>query len=536
MIRDASTGGADQDRATFGGMIHPLRSAIAALLLVPAVLAAQLPMITVPSGLLRIDVNGAFYPSNDFRDNGRTRPLGSMLDGTDNGMVSSLQRSLSQIAGESVTGLSLGGISAVAAREHGVGEIGLALGATRRITVFGTIPIVYVRNRVTLAFDSSTSRVGINPANTILGTSAGQQQATNFFTQFDAALASLSTKIQDGDYASDPATLTLAQQTLTRASSLRGSLFSLLSDPIHASAVLPVSGDPAATQLLGAITTLESTLSNQLGVADLNTVPALPSATLTSGDLGSVLGSQGGFGFSTLNSLPHYGIGDVTAGVAVQLVDRSAHSNASHQAAWIRVAARFPTGTVADESVLLAQPTGSKSPAGMVDGIVELGARHLGLRATATYQHELAANYVERVTAPDAPLVPASFLAAVTVRPGDSMAITAQPFFRFAPHLAFAGVVQFWRRGGSSSSYFSGQAPIPGVSASVLDMGSSANALVIGVGLAYSHDGVGRDGHVGSPVEAGWSIERTIASGTGILPVALTSRVYLRIYRPLLKR
>ncbi|HEY3935494.1 MAG TPA: hypothetical protein VGL65_12850 [Gemmatimonadales bacterium] len=516
-------------------MIRPLRSAAAVFALLPAALAAQLPMITVPAGALRIDATGAFYPSNDIWDNGGTRPFGSLLNAANNGMVTSLERGLSQAIGQPVTGLTLGGISAIADRAHGVGDIGLALGVTKRITIFGTVPIVYVRTQVSMTYTPAAGRLGFNPASTLLGTAQGRDQTTTFFSDFDAALAALSDRIQQGAYTGDPASLTLAQQTLSSGTAMRGSLFSLLADQTHASAVLPVSTDPAAVQLIGTITTLQSTLANRLGVADFTSLPALPASPLTSDDFGTLLGSPGGFGVTLPNSILHFGLGDMTTGVAIQLRDRPAASGAGHQAAWLRLTARLPTATVADQSVLLEQPTGSKSPAVTADAIVEVAKSHLGLRAEATYQHQFAASEVERVASPDAPLVPASFLAAITTQPGDSIAITARPFFRFAPHLALAGVLQYWRLTASNTSYLAGQAPIPGVDASVLDIGSAANAVVVGIGLSYSHDGVGRDGHTGSPVEAGWSIERTIASGAGIFPAALTTRVYLRIYRPLLR-
>jgi hypothetical protein len=80
-----------------------------------------------------------------------------------------------------------------------------------------------------------------------------------------------------------------------------------------------------------------------------------------------------------------------------------------------------------------------------------------------------------------------------------------------------------------------GQAPIAGVDPTQLDIGSGANAVVVGIGLSYVYTGVSRDGTTGLPVEAGWSIERTVTSGRGIFPDAMTSRVSLRIYRPLVK-
>jgi hypothetical protein len=145
----------------------------------------------------------------------------------------------------------------------------------------------------------------------------------------------------------------------------------------------------------------------------------------------------------------------------------------------------------------------------------------------------LAATAPQRIGAPDQVLVPPSLLAAVHSQPGDSFAVTARPFLQFAPHFSIAALAQYWRRGASRSSYANGQAPIAGVDPAQLDVGSAANAVVIGIGLSYVYSGPGRDGATGLPVEAGWSIERTVSSGRGIFPDAMTTRVSLRIYRPI---
>ena len=131
--------------------------------------------------------------------------------------------------------------------------------------------------------------------------------------------------------------------------------------------------------------------------------------------------------------------------------------------------------------------------------------------------------------------MPPSFLAATRSQPGDSLAVTARPFFALAPHLAVAGILQYWRKGTNSTKYIAGQALVPGADPAELDLGGGADALVAGIGLSYVHDGRRRDGTSGLPVEAAWSIERTVASGSGIFPVTLTSRMSLRIYRPFLK-
>lgn len=517
----------------FPVMLRRLAPAAALLVLVVVPLRAQLGLITIPRGSLRVDLSGAFYPNEEVWVDGAKRPLGSFVDGTANPTIAALQGSLAALLGQSVSGLSLGGITAIAAREHGIGDIGLAFGLTSRITIFGTIPIVYTRSRIKATLDGSTSRVGINPANAKLGTATGPGQASTFFSEFDIALDTLKFRVQHTFYSGT--TAALAQQTLTSATAMRNALNTLLVDPLYASAVLPTASDPYTTQLLANITALQATMSGPLTLPQFDVVPEFPAATLTSSDLDRLLNEPTALGLSSPNNLPHYGIGDMSAGIAVELLRRGAPETGTWTSAWLRATGRFPNATAPDPSILLDQGTGAKRKALQLDGIIELGRRSAGLRAEVAYLHQFPGNTLTRPTSPDELLVPPSFLSAVTTHPGDSIAITARPWLSFAPHLALSGMVQYWRRGASSTAYLIGQVPLPNVDPASLDVGSAANAIVVGLGLSYFHDGRARDGTVSMPVEAGWSIERTITSGAGILPVTLTSRVYLRIYRPLLK-
>ncbi|MGH7583579.1 MAG: hypothetical protein ACREL5_10165 [Gemmatimonadales bacterium] len=497
-------------------------------------LAAQLPLITVPRGALRIDFSGSLNPSDHYWSNGDKLPLGAQFDGSDNAMIRGLDASLGTVLGEPVSGLTLGGITALAAQSRGIGDIGLALGLTSRITIFGTVPILFLRSRVSLAFDPAASRVGLNPANMAdgIGTTAGRDLASTFFTKFDEALDSLNTRIVRGDYDADPTTLALAQQTYNRATAVRKSLYSLVADPSTASAVLPTSGDAYGMQLLDQITSLQNTFANQLGVTGFSAPLPLPSAPLTSDNFAALLASPGGFATAP-NPESRYTLGDMSAGVAVEVFRHGTSDSASWRALWIRATATFPTGAAADPAFLLDQAAGSRHPSGQVDVIGDARRGHLGARLDLTYRHEWPWSELRRLGAPDEALVPAAVTAAVRPQPGDSIAFTAQPYFAFAPHLALAGTIQYWRRAMSHSTYLSGQAPITATSPDVLDVGSAANALLLGIGISYSNSAPNRDGSPSLPVEAGWSVERTISSGSGIFPVALTTRMYLKVYRSL---
>ena len=269
-------------------MLCRLAPAAALLVLATTPLGAQLGLITVPHGSFRVDLSGGFYPNDQVWVNGAKRELGTFVDGNVNPTVRALQQRLSSLTGQSVTGLSVGGITAIASREHGIGDIGFAFGLSPRITIFGTVPIVYTRSRIKTTFDGTSSRVGINPANTKLGTSAGRNAAITFFGQFDVALDTLKRRVQGAYYTGTNATL--AQQTLSSAITMRAALNALLLDPLYASAVLPIASDPTTIQLLAKITTLQATLNGTLALpTSFTSAPDFPSATLSSDDFNNLL-------------------------------------------------------------------------------------------------------------------------------------------------------------------------------------------------------------------------------------------------------
>ena len=514
-------------------MLRRLAPAVTLLLLTALPLRAQLGLITVPRGSFRVDISGGFFPNDQFWNRGARIPLGKVLDGARSPAIAALQSSLGALLGQAVSGLTLGGITAIASREHGVADIGFAYGLTPRITIFGNVPVTYTRSRITPTFDGTTSRVGINPANPKLGTSSGR--TILFFSQFTTALDTLRQRVQRSYYTGT--TANLAQQTLTDATTMRAALNALLLDPISASSVLPTASDPYTVQLLAKIAALEATLSGSLALpTPLTGGPDFPTATLSSADFNNLLEEPTALGLSSPNNLPGWGIGDMSAGLAIALVHHGAATGGASTSAWLRATAQFPNATAANPAILLDQGTGVRGKSFQLDGIFERSARVLGVRVEATFQHHLPTNLLTRPTTPDNVLVPPGFLAAVTTRLGDSSAVTARPWLAFAPHLALSAVFQYWRRGASSTTYLTGQAPIANVEPTALDVGSAATAFVVGVGFSYFHDGRSRRGAVSLPLEAGWSIERTVSSSDGIMPDNLTTRVYLRIYRPLIRQ
>ncbi|MEP6590139.1 MAG: hypothetical protein ABJC19_03055 [Gemmatimonadota bacterium] len=507
-----------------------------------APLPAQLPLLTAPRGTMRIEFGGSFHPTTTVWRDGAKQDLGEVLTlpaltASSTPLLADLEARLGQLLGRPATATRLGGLTTTAELQRGVGTIGLALGITRRITIFGTVPIVSVRSQHAIGYNPDGSTVGANPADPTLGSAAGRVQTAAFFDSFDAALATLAQRYTRGDYTSDPTKQALAQQTLTNAPLLRNSLYALLSDSATASAVLPTGSSADGSALLGQIGAVRNTLTNDLGISSFTGAPALPTVPLDSAGFTALLSSPTGFDLAAPEDRPLVGIGDIEGGVTAELLQRGHPGEASWLGLWVQGLGRFRTGQLPRANYLFDQGTGDRQLDAEVAAIVELGRHRLGLRAEGRYTMQLASDRFARVAPRDQLLVPTTRRAAVHSNPGDILQVTAQPFFRLAPRLAFTGLVSYWRRGADVSSYVAGQTAVgpSGVNAEVLDPGSAADALLVGVGFSYSHDGVHRDGIRRMPVEAGFSIERTVRSGRGLVPASLTSRLVFRVYKALIK-
>ncbi len=514
-----------------------IRTLLPALLLATplASLVGQLPLLTAPAGTLRIELGGGFFPTDAVRVDGARMLLDSRLSGpltaTTTPLLGRVAADLATVLGRPANALSLGALTAVAEQQRGVATLGLGVGITRRLTFSAVVPIVSTRTQLLLRPDVAGATVGLNPADPSLGTANGIAQTGSFFTAFDAALTTLTTRIAEGSYA-DPAQRQLAEQTLARGTALRDGLQAILVDPIHAAAVLPTAASSDGVALLGLLTTLDGTLGS-LGSTPIGTTPALPTAVLTESDFTALLRAPTGFGITAPEDIPPVGIGDVELALTAELLRRGAPGDARWLGVWARGGARLSTGTAPRAEFLLDQGSGDGQPDVEFGGTIELGRHRFGLRADAVMTVQLSGTASERPGNRDQLLRPARGTALFARNPGDLLAVTAQPFFRLAPHLAITGLVQHQRRGADRLTWADPTLTIDGLDLGALTAGTAANATRVGVGLSYVHDGLSREGILRMPVEAGLSIERTVGSSAGVVATPLTTRIVFRVYKAL---
>lgn len=499
---------------------------LAAPLAAPETASAQLAPVGVPPGVLRIEVDGNFDSwDKRFRD-GTREPLATAF--ATSALGSDLLPALApydtlirRITGLGDYRLNLGALAGDAHGDVSNATVGLAVGVTRAVTVFGRLPLMRVRMQTTLAVGPG-GNAGLNP-----GTTA---QAP-FFDQFAGALTTLEGQIASGAYDGDPAQRALAEATLADGAELFQDLFTLLGDPATASIFVPTGSSDAGSALNGRVAELQSTLETSLGVGGFAALPSLPAAPAAAEDVAGFIGDPfGPVGVQPGDAEVTYR-GDAEAGLALTVADRwdrGARRGGFRAAAEGLV--RFPTGNRARNDRLLAVGTGDGQTDVEVRGTVDLGAGTLGLRLEAGYNRQLAGDVLEAVAPPSQPFAGSDLVTSVRLDPGDVTTFAVRPFWRVARTFAIIGSIERWSRGEDEVEYSAPENAIAGVDPAVLAQGTDASATVLSIGVTYANPGSLRPGGTGLPVDAGWTYERVVGASGGIVPDVHRIRGRLRLY------
>jgi hypothetical protein len=156
----------------------------------PSVARAQLAPIGVPAGVVRFEVDGALDSwDKRFRDGDQesyAADLSGPLDSDLLPILAPYDAIVQRVTGLDGVRLNLGALTTDAQADVGTAVLGLTLGVTRSIAVFGRLPLGRARVQTDLGLDAAGANAGLNP-----GTTAQDP----FFAQFDAALSALEAQI-----------------------------------------------------------------------------------------------------------------------------------------------------------------------------------------------------------------------------------------------------------------------------------------------------------------------------------------------------
>lgn len=506
--------------------------------MIPSLLHAQLPPLGIPKGMLRVEVLGQFGSADARFNDGTRESLGADFSSPALGPASlpfldEPSRRLGVLIGSTGYQLNLGASEGFANQTRSLGTLGLGIGLTDRITIFGRLPIVYATSRRSATIETGTGDAGINPADPVLGSPAGRGAAEGFFNEFDTGLLDLQANLAGGTYDADPALRALAEQTLAEGLAFKDSLQAVVLDAGTASPFLPVTASAAGTTLTGRVSSLQQTLSGSLGVTSFSS--ALPLPTATDGDYESIAAlaqdPAGAYQYTAFSSEKRVGLGDVEVGAALTFLDKWDRASLGGLRLAVEGLVRLPTGSEADPDIAFPAPGQDGQMDVQVQGVADIGRGNLGLRVTGGYLLQLSSTSVRRVAAPGTLLVPVTNRTEVSFDPGDELFIGITPFIRLARPLALLMGLQYRHRSEDGASY-SGAA-IPGVDAAVLGEGTGYSAVLLSAGVNYSEIGGRAGSQARTPVDAGWYWDTVITGSGGRVTKASTVRMLVRLYAKL---
>ncbi len=502
-----------------------------------SVARAQLPEVGVPRGAVRFEITGELKNFDSRFNQGRTEVYTAdfqraAIGGEFFPDLLPAEATIGRIAGMPSYRLSIGRTATQGDANLGTLGIGLAIGLTDRLTIFGTVPIVRQRVQTFQRFDAAGANAGFNPADPLFGTLAGAAEAAAFFTEFDNALTMLSDNLAAGLYDADPTLRALAEQTLSDGTVLRDDLLGVVSTPGTATPFLPLSTSGEGAAIIGTIATLQGTLDTSLGVTGFATQLPLPTTPLTQADyLNFIENPSGPIAALPLAESEDFLLGDIEVGASYALLDRwDRHGKAGGIRTYAQVMARLPTGYRPTSNDLIGLGTGDRQLDVAVGIVTDIGRGRVGARIEGSYTRQFAGTLERRVTTPDRPIPFANRLASVRWDPGDVFRVSIQPFIAITRTLALQGRASYWRRGEDSYEYASSSDAIAGVSAGELGQDSDANATVVGGGITYRSPSATDPLRPGLPVEAYWHYEGVVRAEGARVPKAKTARMGLRLY------
>lgn len=506
-------------------------------LALPSLASAQILPLTVPKGRLRFDFWGDLKNYDQrFLNGTKTDAAGeyitSSVDPNFLPSLSDLDTQVKSLTGRSDLALSLGRTQANQLVNLGTAGLGAALGLTRRLTLFGNVPIIQVRVQQNLKLDPTGATLGVNPADPFWSGGSGGAGTAAFFSGFNTAIDALSQRISDGAYDQDPTLKALAQSTLTKAQTMRTDLSAMFLAFEPRGSYLPLQSSAAGQAIVNVIHGLQNTLGGSLGVTGFSSIPDFPQEGVTDAQFQDYLTNEKG----PIQLLPlpnpiYTYLGDIELGANYLWLDHfPSDSLGTGIRSTVQGLVRLRTAKLPNPNRIFDVGTGDRQPDLEVNVVTDVVAGRIGARLSVGYNYQMPGNQNRRIARPDQPIDPISALAGVRRDPGDILQMSAAPFFRFAPSFAAFAAIDYYRKGTDKFTYADGQPPLQGLDINDLGIGTAARAALLSGGLSYSHSGLHHDGTRRLPLDASLRWQRVLTSNVGSVPAYTSVMMQLRLY------
>lgn len=521
----------------------------------------------VPKGMLRFTVNPIWNrTSRRFANGLGANPKGSVEPfGTDFSLdtlgerqiplVGSLRTELGTLLGSggSALPLSFGALNTRVDRSFTITPLTGEFGVTRRLTIGGMLPLVRGRSEVTVSANPTASgTIGLNPGYAV---SAARQANGLVVSQLSAAADALAAQLTACAGSSDPTCAAInadraqAMLLVTSAQSVALGIQNVYgtSTAQPGTRFAPVERGAVQGMVLARLDALSAQFSTFLGpaVGQAGWVLARPvgAAPLAYGDFQKLLvDSAYGIRSDTLQSIETRTYGDIELSAKYLLWDNTGPVGELAQRAELRsgvrgrvaVAAvyRFGTGLWDSADHFVDVPTGDAQDdiEGRVFADILFGRRlWLSLVGRYTYQKADVQTFRVPASAQD-PFPQFDRRGSFTRDLGDVMALDIAP--KYAVNDAFGFGVHYSYRSKGEDVYASTASSPAGLSAALLNAGTSLTSQQAAFSVTYSSMASYARGRTRLPMEASLLIGRTLsgANTPKYSTTALTVRFWNKLF------
>jgi len=405
--------------------------------------------------------------------------------------------------------------------ERRVMPIRFEYGITSRLSFGVTIPIVRVQVRELFQARPPGSNLGT------LSLADDSARYNTFFTHLDAALVQLGDSIAAGAYGCPAGPDCLrAQALLVQGQTLRLALGrAVYGTPDSTALYLPLASSEAGLSITAIVTSLERALVDTFRVTpfsqDTFLLPETPvHGAVAAGILAGRLSANGLAPYRDTPRRLRFFTGDVELATTYQLLAGRDYAAAA------TLLVRLPTGHQDSPNDLFDVATGDHQIdlEGRLTQELTLGGR-LWLNVSLRGGRQLPGERERRVGPAEQLFLPLGALARLRWDPGDYAVVDVAPMYRFSRTFAVGLTAGYYTQGRDRYTFLSAQdstalaARLGGpVSAGVLDAGTAQRHARLGLAMSY----------VGSRLEGGFSVERTVSGAGGPVPVATVFRIVMR--------
>lgn len=548
MMRRFLTAGA----LVLGAALVPSRATSA-----QAVLGVGDDALTIPRGVFRLWIQSGWTASNerygqgtDGRPTGALEPLGIDLNLDTLGAaqlrsLQPLQTSLRTLTGQSDFAVSLGKTVFSTNDQVTAVPVTIEAGLTSRLSFSVTVPLV--KTHVNIFFQANPAgregNVGFNPA---AGTAA-DVATKSADSAFAAQMVALATQVQTY-CTTNPSAAQCATGAALAASAI--TFGNTLGQVYTTSQFVPVSGSSAQQTIDARAASYKTTLNSLATLvggtpitgAGVIGAPNVP----TTNDIQTLIADPAyGISAEPLQSVDHWGLGDIELGVKLMLLDpfggdRKARMQPSGIHARFAVGGmlRFPTGKTDDPNMFFDIAAGTHEfafgPRAYGDFLF---GRHFWTSVVARYDIQVADNRIMRITTPDAVLAPAYTEAMVSRQLGNTFELEATPRWVLNDFMSISAQYVYRHKAAdrytgtpySVSNLFTGGDTVV-VDPATLDLETAQTEHRVGGGISFSNLRAVSLGKARIPFEVSFQHLQTTNGYGGNVPRLTIDRVQLRVY------